>query len=466
MLSNLIMDFHAGIERQRAFFRTGATRPLAFRRAQLRNLGDAIEKHEQALFDALHGDLRKSPYQAYTTEIGIVLAELQHARRHLPAWMKPRRRHAPLLSWPSRGWVRPEPRGVALILGPWNYPFQLLLSPLVGAIAAGNCAVLKPSEFAPRTANVIAELIGETFPPEYMAVVQGDRETAETLLREKFDGIFFTGSTPVGRAVMAAAAKHLTPVTLELGGKCPCLVCADTPVDLAARRIAWGKFMNAGQTCVAPDYVLADRRIRDPLVAAVVRAIGEFYGENPRQSPDYGRIVNRRHFDRLAGYLASGHVAHGGQLDVEDLYLAPTILTQVSWDSPVMQEEIFGPVLPVLEFDDLSAALEQLRHHPTPLALYLFTRDRVTRDRVLAETRSGGVCVNDTVSHMIGTGLPFGGLGESGFGAYHGQASFDCFTHYRSVLGRSLAYDLKLRYPPPRTALRRLRKVFRFLVGG
>ncbi len=466
MLSNLIMDFHAGLERQRAFFRTGATRPLAFRRAQLQNLGHAIEKHEQALFDALHADLRKSPHQAYTTEIGVVLAELTHARRHLPAWMKPRRGHAPLLFWPSCGRVQPEPRGVALILGPWNYPFQLLLSPLVGAIAAGNCAALKPSEFAPRTANTIAKLIGETFPPEYMAVVQGDRETAETLLREKFDVIFFTGSTPVGRAVMAAAAKHLTPVTLELGGKCPCLVCADAPVDLAARRIAWGKFMNAGQTCVAPDYVLADRRIREPLVAAVVRAIGKFYGGNPRQSPDYGRIVNRRHFDRLASYLESGQVAHGGQLDVEDLYIAPTILTQVSWDSPVMREEVFGPILPVLEFDDLSAALEQLRNRPTPLALYLFTPDRATQERVLAETRSGGVCLNDTVSHMIGTGLPFGGLDESGLGAYHGKASFDCFTHYRSVLSRSLAYDATLRYPPARAGLKTLKRAFRFLFGG
>jgi aldehyde dehydrogenase (NAD+) len=459
------MDLNRAIERQRAFFRTGATRPLGFRRAQLREFADAIERHEPALFDALHADLRKSPHQAYTTEIGLVRAEIQSARRHLPAWMKAQRRRTAMLSWPSRGWVQPEPRGVALIIGPWNYPFQLLLSPLVGAVAAGACAVLKPSEFAPHTAAAIAQLIGEAFAPEFVAVVQGERDAGEALLREKFDAIFFTGSTPVGRAVMAAAAKHLTPVTLELGGKCPCLVCADAAVDVAARRITWGKFMNAGQTCVAPDFVLADRRIRAPLVSAIKRTIREFYGDNPQHSPDYGRIVNRRHFERLTGYLAAGQITHGGQRDAEDLYLAPTILTDVTWGSPVMQEEIFGPVLPVLEFDDLATALAQLRDRPTPLALYLFTRDRVTHHRVLAGTPSGGVCLNDTISHMLGNGLPFGGLGESGLGAYHGRASFDCFTHYRSVLSRPMAYDLTFRYPPPRASLKTLKRIFRFLVG-
>jgi aldehyde dehydrogenase (NAD+) len=460
------MDFRPVIERQRAFFRTGATRPLEFRQTQLRKLRDTIERHEDALFAALHTDLRKSPHQAFTSEIGVVLAEARYARRHLRAWMKSRPAPTPLLSWPSHGWIQAEPRGVALIIGPWNYPFQLLLSPLLGAIAAGNCAVLKPSEFTPHTATAIAQLVGDTFPPEYVAVVPGERETAEALLREKFDAIFFTGSTPVGRGVMAAAAKHLTPVTLELGGKCPCLVCADTPVHLAARRIVWGKFMNAGQTCAAPDFVLADRRIGGPLVSAMKQAIRGFYGDNPQHSPDYGRIVNWRHFDRLASYLADGQITHGGQGDAGDLYLAPTILTDVAWDSPVMQEEIFGPILPVLEFENLTAALAQLRDRPIPLALYLFTRDRTTHNRVLAETRSGGVCLNDTVSHTIGTGLPFGGLGESGLGAYHGKASFDCFTHYRSVLSRSLAYDAPFRYPPSRTTLKTVRRAFRFLIGG
>jgi aldehyde dehydrogenase (NAD+) len=466
MLGNPIMDFHRAIERQRAFFRTGATRPLEFRHTQLRKLADAIEGHEEMIFDALHADLRKSPHQAYTTEIGVVLAEIQRVRRHVRVWMKSQRRGTPLLCWPSRAWIQPEPRGLALIIGPWNYPFQLLLSPLIGAVAAGNCAVLKPSEFAPRTAAAIAQLIGAAFPQEYVAVFEGERETGEALLRERFDAIFFTGSTPVGRAVMVAAAKHLTPVTLELGGKCPCLVCADAPLDLAARRIAWGKFMNAGQTCAAPDFVLADRRIAGLLVSAVTQAIRGFYGDSPQRSPDYGRIVNRRHFDRLTSYLAAGQIACGGQRDAGELYLAPTILTGVTWESPVMQQEVFGPILPVLEFDDLPAALAQLRERPTPLALYLFTRDRTMQNRVLAETRSGGVCLNDTVSHMIGPGLPFGGLGESGLGAYHGRASFDCFTHYRSVLSRSLAYDAPFRYPPSRATLKTLKRAFRFLVGG
>jgi acyl-CoA reductase-like NAD-dependent aldehyde dehydrogenase len=338
--------------------------------------------------------------------------------------------------------------------------------PLVGAIAAGNCAVLKPSEFAPRTAAAIARLISATFPEEYLAVIQGEREAAEALLRERFDCIFFTGSTGVGRAVMAAAARHLTPVTLELGGKCPCIVCADVPLEMTARRIAWGKFMNAGQTCVAPDYVLADRSISGPLVESLKRAIHKFYGQDPRKSQDYGRIVTRKHFDRLTGYLGSGQVAWGGQHDAGALYLAPTLLTGVSADAAVMQEEIFGPILPVVEFTTLDEALILLRDRPTPLALYLFTRDRATQERVLASTRSGGVCLNDTVTHMVGDELPFGGLGDSGLGSYHGRASFDCFTHRRSVLRRSLAFDPGLVYPPPRVTLNTLRIAYRFLLKG
>ena len=460
------MDLAQLIRRQRAYFYTGATRSPGYRRAQLGKLQDALVMHEPALLAALQADLGKSAYEAYTTELGLVLSETRHALRHLPAWTRPRRRHTPLLAWPARGFVQPEPYGVALIMGPWNYPLQLLLSPLVGALAAGNCVVLKPSELAPHTAAAIAKLIGLTFPDEHVAVVEGEREMAEALLRERFDCIFFTGSSNVGRAVMAAAARHLTPVTLELGGKCPCLVCADAPLEITARRIAWGKFMNAGQTCVAPDFVLVDRRLQAGLVAALKRAIHQFYGEDPRQSPDYGRIINRKHLERLTGYLSAGQIAHGGQHDAGARYLAPTILTGVSMEAPVMQEEIFGPILPVLEFDKLDDALAWLRDRPTPLALYLFTSDRATQERVLAATRSGGVCLNDTVTHMIGTHLPFGGVGDSGLGSYHGQASFTAFTHYRSVLRRSLALDPKLRYPPPRVSLATLKRVYRFLLDG
>jgi aldehyde dehydrogenase (NAD+) len=460
------MDFSANVNRQRTFFQSGATRPLDFRREQLRKFHDAIVAQEPALSAALYSDLRKSPAEAYGSEIGLVLSETRHALRHLDAWAKPVNRRAPLLAWPARGFVQPEPLGLALILGPWNYPLQLLLSPLVGALAAGNCAILKPSEFAPQTAAAVARLMDATFPQEYLAVVQGDQATGEALLREKFDSIFFTGSTSVGRAVMSAAAQHLTPVTLELGGKCPCLVCADAPLEVTARRIVWGKFMNAGQTCVAPDFVLVERKVREPLLAALQKTLREFYGEDPQQSPSYGRIVNRKHWERLTAYLRSGKIAYGGRHDAADLYLAPTILTEVPPNASVMNEEIFGPILPVLEFDTLEGALGMFRDRPTPLALYLFSRNRATQDRVLAETRSGGVCLNDTVTHMVGKDLPFGGVGESGFGAYHGRASFDCFSHHRSVLRRSFRIETRLLYPPPRVSLATLKRAYRFLLGG
>jgi len=454
------------VRRQCAFFQSGAIRPLEFRRSQLRKLRDALAANEPALLAALHADLRKSAHDAYFGEVGFVLSELRHTLRHLKEWTQPRRRRVPLLAWPGRGFIQPEPYGVALIIGPWNYPLQLLLLPLVGAMAAGNCAVLKPSEFAPHTAAVVAKLIHDHFAEEYIAVREGGRDVAEALLRERFDKIFFTGGTNVGRLVMAAAAQHLTPVTLELGGKCPCLVCADAPLEVTARRIAWGKFMNAGQTCVAPDFVWADRRVCDGLVAALKQALQQFYGGDPQKSPDYGRIINRRHFDRLAAYLTAGRIVHGGRLDENDLFLAPTILTDVPLEAPVMQEEIFGPILPVLPFDTLDEALVALRDRPTPLALYLFTQDRALQERVLAGARSGGVCLNDTTVHLAAKELPFGGLGESGMGAYHGKTSFDCFTHYRSVLHRSFRFDLRRRYPPPQVSLATLKRACRFLLGG
>ena len=459
------MEYASEVQRQRNFFQSGATRPEAFRRTQLQRLSKAIEKHERGLMEALYSDLRKSPTEAYSTEIGFVLSEISHALRSLSAWMKPRKRRIPPLAWPARGFVQPEPFGVGLIIGPWNYPFQLLISPLVGAVAAGNCAILKPSELAPHTAEAIAQLVSDTFPSEYLLVLQGERDVAESLLSQKFDTIFFTGSAAVGRIVMNAAARNLTPVTLELGGKCPCIVCADAPLDVAARRIVWGKFLNAGQTCVAPDFVLADRRIGNALLDKMRGAVREFYGPDPQQSPDYSRIIHPKHFARLTTYLGTGKIVCGGNHDLGDLYVAPTILTDVSRDAPIMREEIFGPILPVLEYADLDDALEFLRGRPTPLALYLFTPDRGAQDRVLAGTQSGGVCVNDVMVHMVGKDLPFGGLGESGFGCYHGRATFDAFSHRRSVLRRSLAWDPKFRYPPPRVALPALKRFYRFLLG-
>lgn len=459
------MDYAQLVARQRACFQTGITRPFEFRRTQLRMLEAAIQTHESALLQALHADLRKSPVDAYGSEIGFVLSEIRYALRHLSAWMAPQRRRTPMLAWPGNAFLEPEPRGVALIIGPWNYPCQLLLAPLVGALTAGNCAILKPSELAPHTATALTGLLRATFPEEQVAAAPGERDVAEALLREPFDHIFFTGSTAIGRKVLAAAAQHLTPVTLELGGKCPCLVCADAPLETTARRIAWGKFLNAGQTCVAPDFVLVERRIQGDLIEALKRALREFYGDNPQQSPDYGRIVDRRHWDRLTAYLARGQILHGGQHAAADLYLAPTLLGGVAAEDAVMQEEIFGPILPVIGFDSLDEALARLRDRPTPLALYLFTRNRATQRRVLASARSGGVCLNDTVQHILGKDLPFGGLGESGFGAYHGKASFDCYTHYRTVLRRPFAFDSKLRYPPSRLSLSVMKRAFRFLLG-
>lgn len=456
------MDYGSLIARQRAFFQTGATAAADFRRRQLEALQDALIRREADLLAALHADLRKNPQEAYAAEIGHVLGEIRHAHKNLRSWMKPEHRRAPFFAWPSRAALHREPYGVALIIGPWNYPLQLLLAPLVGAIAGGNTAVLKPSEFAPHTAAVVVAMIAETFDEEFIAVVEGGQDCAEALLREKFDTIFFTGSTRIGRAVMSAAARQLTPVTLELGGKCPCIVAADAPIDMTARRIVWGKFMNAGQTCVAPDHLWVDRRIAPALLDALRKAIRDFYGEDPQHSPDYGRIIHRRHFDRLHAMLMDGSIVHGGRADPDDLYLEPTILTNVVEDSAVMGEEIFGPILPVLEYDEIDEVLTILRGQPLPLALYLFTADRTLQDRVLAETRSGGVCINDTISHIIGRDLPFGGVGESGMGSYHGRASFECFTHQRAVLRRSLWIDPAFRYPPPRASLAALKRLMRF----
>jgi aldehyde dehydrogenase (NAD+) len=452
------MNFDPLIARQRSYFQSGATRRAEFRADQLRRLMSAIESRESVLLEALRADLGKPPMDAYTSEIGFVLGEIEHTLRRLHRWMRPSRRRASWLTFPSRAFVRREPFGVALIIGPWNYPLQLLLSPLIGAIAGGNCACLKPSEFAPRTSAAIAKLIGETFAPEYISVVEGDRAVAESLLQSKFDTVFFTGSTNVGRAVMGAAARHLTPVTLELGGKCPVIVCADANLEVAARRIVWGKFLNAGQTCVAPDFVWVERAAKEPLLAAMTKCVREFYDR------DYGRIVNRRHFDRLAAYLADGKIVCGGERDAEQLYFAPTILTDVPWTAPVMQEEIFGPILPVLEFETLAETFALLRSRPAPLAVYLFTENAATQNLVIAETRSGGVCINDVMAHLASLELPFGGVGDSGMGRYHGRASFEAFTHERAVLRRSTAFDSRRRYPPYDIKLDALKKIFRFLM--
>lgn len=452
------MEHGALIQGQRRFFASGETRALEFRRQALDRLEKAIEAHEPRILTALHADLGKPSVDAWTAEIGLVLGEIRHARKHLAKWMKPRRAKVPVLAWPGKARVVREPCGVVLILGPWNYPFQLVLAPLVGAIAGGNCAVLKPSELSPHTSAVIATLIRETFPEDFIAVVEGEREAAEALLAEKFDHIFFTGSTVVGRAVMTAAAKQLTPVTLELGGKCPAIVCGlrdPKSIETAARRIAWGKFMNAGQTCVAPDHVWVERAIHDRFVEAVGRISREFF---PRGS---GHLISQRHFERVLKFLQDGRTASGGGHDAATRWIEPTVLTDVPIGAPVMQEEIFGPVLPVMAFDSPDEVLSVIRTRPSPLAVYVFSNDEAVQRKVVEETRSGGVCINDTVVHITGDDLPFGGVGDSGIGRYHGKASFDCFTHERVVLHRSLAFDPDFRYPPPKLSLAKLRKLLR-----
>jgi len=459
------MDFSTLVASQRNFFRTGATRPLAFRREQLLRFKEALEIHEEELFSALHADLHKSPTEVHTSETGMLLNEIAHTLKHLPKWMKPDRRRLPLFAKPGKGWVTPEPRGVVLILAPWNFPVLLLLSPLIGALAAGNCACLKTSEHAPHTSAVIARLIREIFPPEYVSVVEGGSDAAKALVGQEFDHIFFTGSATVAKEVMTAAAQRLIPVTLELGGKCPCIVCDDATLEITARRLVWGKFINAGQACVAPDFVLADRQISKRLLEEMGRCVQRFYGEDPQKSPDYARIIDRRHFDRLVAFLGDGNIAHGGQHDAEQLYIAPTILTGVSLSAAVMREEIFGPILPVIEYENLDGALGLLRDMPIPLALYLFTNDKRIREKVIAGTRSGSVCVNDTVTQIAAKNLPFGGLGASGFGSYHGRAGFDCFSHGRAVLARPAVFDPAARYPPVEITMKELRRVYRLLVG-
>ncbi|MEI6165782.1 MAG: aldehyde dehydrogenase family protein [bacterium] len=449
-----------------AFRDKGTSRSLSFRRAQLQMLAAAIESSEGDILDALHLDLGKPVIEAYASEVGFVLADIRYALKHLTDWASPQRRHTPLWLRPASSRVHPEPYGVALVIGPWNYPFALTLSPLVSAMAAGNGVCVKPSEYAPHVSGVITRLLRDHFQPDYITAVEGDAARARELVCQPFDKIFFTGSSVVGRLVLAAAAPNLTPVTLELGGKSPCIVCADADLQVAAHRIVQGKFLNAGQTCVAPDHVWVQAEVVKPMLKHLTRTLREFYGPDPQQSPDYGRIVNLPHLNRLTTYLNQGYLECGGAFDQTDRYFAPTILTGVSLTAPIMQEEIFGPILPVLPFEKLDDVISHLRTRPRPLALYAFTGERATQERLLAETASGGVCFNDTLSHILSRDLPFGGIGESGMGAYHGKAGFDTFTHYRSVLTRSPHFDPGLTYPPPRISLATLKWFQRLLMSN
>ena len=431
--------------KQESYFRSGATLDVRTRKANLVAFEKAVLKWEKPLCEALWKDLHKSYEESYIAEVSILLGEIRTHIRNVGKWTRPQRRPTPMKLFPSRSKIISEPLGTALIISPWNYPVQLLLTPLVGVISSGCTAVLKPSPYVPEVSDVIEKMIRDTFPEEYVAVVQGDRDVNTALLEQRWDMIFFTGSPSFGRAVMAAAAKNLTPVVLELGGKSPCIIDKDADIEVAAKRVAWGKSLNAGQTCIAPDYLMLHKNIKDKFLSELEKAFGELLGDDPQKSEHFVRIVNDAAFERLKGYLADGEVVFGGKIDKSERYFSPTVLDHVSPDSPVMQEEIFGPIFPVQTFSSLDEVIRFVSMREKPLALYYFGSQG---DKVLKHTTSGGSCINDVIMHIANENVPFGGVGMSGMGSYHHKRTFDVFTHYRSVISTPTWIDLPFRYMP------------------
>ncbi len=449
------------IEKQSAFFNAGGTKPIKFRKQKIKALKREIKVNEQAIFDALHKDFGKSNYESYITEIGLVYEEINTTLTHLSDWAEPRQVATPLTQFKGASYIHRVPYGVSLVIGPWNYPFHLAILPAIGAVAGGNTCIVKPSELTENTASILAKIITSVFDERHVAVVQGGVETATALLAEKFDHIFFTGSEYVGKIVARAAAENLTPTTLELGGKSPCIVDKDADLKVAAKRIVWGKFVNAGQTCVAPDYLLVHEQVKDKLVLLMKGVINTFYGENPKTSGDYPRIISRKNFDRLNLFLDQGKKIIGGESDADELYIAPTLLDDISWDDKVMQDEIFGPILPVLTFTDLEEMIHKINGRPRPLSLYYFSRNKKKQQRIVEAINFGGGCINDTLVHLGNPNLPFGGVGDSGMGAYHGKASFDTFTQQKSIMKKATWIDVPLRYPPYKGKLGVVRKIIK-----
>ncbi|WP_159886013.1 aldehyde dehydrogenase [Paenibacillus puerhi] len=451
------------LQEHRHFFHSGRTRDLAFRLEQLHKLQESIQREEKHLLAALRQDLGKGEFEAFTTEISFVLQSLRSMRKNLRKWAKPQKVPTPLHLFPSSSRIVSEPYGTALIIGPFNYPFQLVMEPLIGAIAAGNCAVIKPSENTPNVSAVIRTIISGTFEDSYIRVIEGDKETTSLLIHAAFDYIFFTGSVAVGRIVMEAAAKHLVPFTLELGGKSPVIVDATAKLELAAKRIIWGKLTNAGQTCIAPDYVLVHEDVMDELLARMKEVIVRFYGPDAATSEDYGRIVSTSQFDRLASILEHdrSQVAYGGRSSRDDLYIEPTLLLAKSWEDAAMADEIFGPILPILAYRDLEQAISGIQSRPKPLALYVFTESKDVEERVLSRISFGGGCVNDTIMHAANPHLPFGGVGSSGIGAYHGKHSFDVFSHRKSIVKKSTRFEPGLAFPPYGDKLKWVRRLLK-----
>ena len=436
------------IQHQRDFFATGIPLEIPFRKIALKKLYNAIKHYENDICDALKTDLGKSEAESFMCEVGLSLSEISEQIKHLDKRCKPKKVSAGLVNFPAQGYLVPEPYGVVLIMSPWNYPFMLTMEPLAGAIAAGNCCVVKPSAYSPATSAVIAKIIKEAFPPKFVAVIEGGRQENQLLLEQKFDYIFFTGSVSVGKQVMEKAAAHLTPVTLELGGKSPCIVDKTADISLAAKRIVFGKFINCGQTCVAPDYILAQRSIKDELVRELIFWTKKMYTESPLENPDYGKIVNEKHFRRLQGLMKSGKLVYGGKSELNTLQIEPTILDHVMPYDAIMQEEIFGPILPVLTVESMGEAKSFVQSHPKPLACYVFTNDAEVEEMFVKSVSFGGGCINDTIMHLTVPTLPFGGVGDSGMGSYHGKKSFETFSHEKSILKKSNLLDPEVRYQP------------------
>lgn len=434
------------LQQQNHFFSNGKTIPAEFRLKQLESLKEAMIRHEADLAAALKEDLGKSRMESYMCEIGLTLSELTWMQKHLRSLMRSKRVSTPAAQFAAKSFRSPSPYGTVLIMSPWNYPVLLTLDPLIDAIAAGNTAVVKPSAYAPCTFDVMKTMIEECFPAHYVAVVDGGRAENQALLQQHFDMIFFTGGKTVGREVLRHAAEYLTPVTLELGGKSPCIVDSTAKIRLAAKRIVFGKYLNCGQTCVAPDYILCDKRIRDELITAILAEIEKQFGKEPLKNLNYGKIINEKHFERILGLINGEKLVYGGQSEPESLRIAPTVLNNITWDDAVMGEEIFGPLLPILTFDTLDEALDTVESHPHPLALYFFSEDKAAQKKVLDTCRFGGGCINDTIIHLATSDMPFGGVGESGMGSYHGRVGFETFSHYRSIVNKKTWMDLPIRY--------------------
>lgn len=457
------ITFLKNAEKQKTFFLSGATRPASFRIEKLKTLKASIQRHEKEIFDALHADMKKPPFEAYASEIGFLYDEVNYAIRHLRSWMKPQRVRTPILHFPSSSYIRRDPLGVVLIIAPWNYPVQLILTPLIAAVAAGNCVVVKPSEFAPASSAIVETIIKECFAPEHVTTIQGEGHDVIPMMMSqfRFDHIFYTGGVSVAKRISAEAAKDLIPVTLELGGKSPCIVDEDCDLKVAAKRIVWGKFFNAGQTCISPDYILVNRKVKKELLELLQKTMVEFYGNDPAPDSDIARIIDERHFTRLIELLKNGPILHGGRSDKDKLFIQPTLIEITGLDHPLMQEEIFGPILPVLEFGDIDEAMRMIRQHPYPLSLYLFTTNKDCEKRITEGVHFGGGAVNNTLVHFANSNLPFGGVEYSGTGAYHGKYGFDIFSHRKSITKSGTWLDIPIKYPPYKGKLKWIRMFLR-----